>query len=302
VLKAILRTIWNRQVAKHGSVAALALGALSSALGIPLAPEQISLLITAFSVVTYLLTQIRALWRPKPAALAIAALMIAGELVAAHDARAEIHTATFYPPTQKEDGSSLDLALLHSWRVQCGIGSSSTAIASWAINDEVAFPSTTRDYDFKPNGSWVCRAWVIATYSCASMQTPDGAWTFGSGGDQYGNDIDVNGGDATGTAVRLVYTAGKTYAEAGSGLTPDDPAKHSWWTWGGPTMPWWSGPETAPTIAASDPQLRPSDPPMCQSANSADLVFTIPMNSTQKTSNAKPKAGSLSLSHTPPTP
>jgi hypothetical protein len=269
-------------------VAALALGALSSALGIPLAPEQISLLITAGSVVLYLVSQVRALWRPDKVTPAALVLVLALGLHA-HGARAEIHTVTLIPPTQKEDNSSLDLTLLHSWRIQCGIGTSSSTTSSWSINDEVSFPNTTKDYDFA-SGAWICRAWVVATYSCASMQTPDGAWTFGSGGDQYGNDLLINGQDANGTAHRLVYTAGKTYAEAG-----DNPA--TWWSWGGPLMPWWSGPETAPTIAASDPHLAPSDPPLCQSANTPDLLFSIPMNSTQKTSNAKPKAASLSLSN-----
>lgn len=62
----ILRAIWNRQVAKHGSVAALAIGALASALGIPLAPEQVSALIWAGSIVLYIVSQIRGLWRPDP--------------------------------------------------------------------------------------------------------------------------------------------------------------------------------------------------------------------------------------------
>jgi hypothetical protein len=295
VLRKLFSTWMARQVAQHGSVAAVVLGLVCNLLGVPLAGEQLSLLITAGSVVVYIYTQVRALWHPKapPAAL----LLVGAMLLAPGHVRAEVHTVTLIPPSEKADNTPLDGGLLRTWRIQCGLGTASASVSGWVVNDEVAFPGTTKDYDFKPAGGWVCRAWVTTTYSCASMQNADGAWTFGSGGDEFGNDINVNGMDASGTARRLATVGGRTYAEAG----PLNAAT-SWWLWGGVTMPWWSGPETAPTIGPNDAQLVPLAPPLCESPPSPDLLFTIPMNSTQKTTNAKPKGASISISRNSTTP
>lgn len=299
MFKTIFNRLIARQVAQHGSVAAVVLGLVCNLLGIPLASEQISLLITAGSVVVYLFSQARSLWHPPSSAPTVAKvlLVLLGALAFAPHARAEVHTVTLTPPTQKTDNSPLDLANLRTWRLQCGLGASSTTVAGWIFNDEVSFPTTHKDYDFKPNGQWNCHAWVTTNYSCASMQVADGAWTFGTGGDVYGNSVLVNGNDATGTALRLVNINGVTFAESGSGLTPDDATKHTWWSWGGPNQQWWTGPiKPAPTIPAGAPQLTPITPPLCMSADTADLVFTIPMNSPQKTSNANPGVPGITLS------
>ncbi len=291
-----LFSVWMaRQVAQHGSVAAVVLGLVCNLLGVPLAGEQLSLLITAGSVVVYIYTQVRALWHPKapPAPL----LLVGAMLLAPGHIRAEVHTVTLIPPSEKADNTPLDGGLLRTWRIQCGLGTASASVSGWVVNDEVAFPGTTKDYDFKPAGGWVCRAWVTTTYSCASMQNADGAWTFGSGGDVFGNDINVNGMDASGTARKLATVGGRTYAEASPVGGAD-----SWWIWGGSTMPWWSGPETAPTIGPNDATLVPLAPPLCESPPSSDLLFTIPMNSTQKTTNAKPKGASISISRNSTTP
>lgn len=60
MFKKLLTAILARRLTQHASFATMAIGMLCSLLGIPLAPEQISLLITAFSIVSYIATQ---LWR-----------------------------------------------------------------------------------------------------------------------------------------------------------------------------------------------------------------------------------------------
>lgn len=84
IVSAIFQRLLARQVAQHGSMAAVVLGLVFNLLGIPLAGEQISLLITAFSVVVYVASQVRALWHPKVAA----ALIVLGLGVPSHYARA----------------------------------------------------------------------------------------------------------------------------------------------------------------------------------------------------------------------
>jgi hypothetical protein len=99
--------LWNRQVAKHGSVLALAIGALASVLGVPLAPEQISAIIYAASIVMYVASQVRGLWKPEtpkadtvrlsPLVKVLLAAVLVGELVAAHPARADQSITFIWP-------------------------------------------------------------------------------------------------------------------------------------------------------------------------------------------------------------
>lgn len=218
-------------------------------------------------------------------------VMLAGSLVTL-TAHAEFQTVTVIPPTTKVDNSPLNMAFLKSWRLQCGLGPSSPAPGGWIINDEITFPTTAKGYNFTPDGQWNCHAWVTTTYSCASLTTPDGAWTFSTTQDAYGNAILLNGSPGVnGNGLKLVYTGGKTWALADKDATNPQ----TWWRWDG--VSGWAGPLPAPTIAATDPQLTPITPPLCQSGDTPDLVFTIPMNSPQVASNAKPNAPSISISH-----
>jgi hypothetical protein len=60
MFKNLFNKILSRQLAQHGSFLAMAIGAVASVLGIPLAPTQISAIISAISVLTYVWSQIKA--------------------------------------------------------------------------------------------------------------------------------------------------------------------------------------------------------------------------------------------------
>jgi hypothetical protein len=214
-------------------------------------------------------------------------IALAAGLLVSMPIMAEVQTITITPPTQKVDGTPLDLTLIKSTRLQCGLGAASPAPGGWIINDEIPMPSTTKNYDFIPNGQWNCHAWVLSTYSCASMQTPDGAWTFGTDFDPLaGNEILLNGNDVSGEGVLLVNINGVTWAQASS--TPV-----TWWQYGA-TTGWVMMP--APQIPPGAPQLTPTTAPLCQSGDTPDLVFTIPMNTPTRSTNSKPGVPGIAIS------
>lgn len=155
----ILRAIWSRQVAKHGSVAALAIGALASALGIPLAPEEISLLISAGSIILYILTQLRGLWRPTPTITKVGALVLLGMLCARPARADEAVTMIWSAVTTGDDDTvlSVDNAV-----DRYGIGCSHTeADVIAAEGDESKYVYTESisgfavTHTFAP-GDWYC--------------------------------------------------------------------------------------------------------------------------------------------------
>lgn len=176
MLRVILRALWDRQVAKHGSVAALAIGAIAGVLGIPLAPEQISLLITAGSVLLYIASEVRTLWKPKgppPVGLKLFAALVACALLGAvpRAARAETHTVSWDLPTQDVNNNPLPAGSIKSTRLQCGPGSISPV--PWAVDAEILAPAASYSFDFTVNGPWNCHVWVVMIDGRQSADTPD---------------------------------------------------------------------------------------------------------------------------------
>lgn len=168
IVRTIFKSLLARQVAQHGSMAAVVVGLVCQLLGIPLAGEQISLLITGFSVVVYLVTQVRALWHPStgPAVVQIPtgvklllAAFLVGELVAPRPALADVFVFTIAPPLTYTDNGGPDVLIPADWTVfttiDCGPGSL-PAGTSWGLYASVVSPSSTATADV-PAG-WYCSA------------------------------------------------------------------------------------------------------------------------------------------------
>ena len=60
MFKKLLEKIVLRRAAQHGSFLALAIGMAANLLGIPLPPESINILVSAISVIVYIISQFRA--------------------------------------------------------------------------------------------------------------------------------------------------------------------------------------------------------------------------------------------------
>jgi len=177
----IFRAIWSRQVAKHGSVAALAIGALASALGIPLAPEQISLLLTGFSVLMYVASQLRSLWRPEPppaAKMLLAACLLGAAAYAApRAARADQVGFVWLPVT--EDVAGHALAGTTGAVDAYGLGCSSTEAAAKAGEFDVATGRVSPDtlsatLDLAPGVDWFC---IASVHNSSGWSSPSNTIT-----------------------------------------------------------------------------------------------------------------------------
>lgn len=265
LLKRILNALVARQIAKHGSVAALAIGAIASVLGIPLAPQEISAIITGLSVLGYVLSQVKALWAPPPATKAAAlALLFLGALAGAPRAHADAVPFSWVYPTQNQDDSPLAPADIKATRLVCD--------GPTPVDVRIAAPALVYTATLV-KGSYVCRAQTIANYEC-SLESADGEWTMTT---DTPSRMLLDGKDTGGTGPTLALVNGVIYAVG---------TDNAWWTWtaaGG----WVTVPQ--PTMATNQPQIwAPVVAGECAGLFTPDLVFKV-----SPPHKLRPKAGSL---------
>lgn len=155
----------NRQVAQHGSMGAVVLGLVCNLLGVPLAGEQISLLITAGSVVLYIVSQVRALWHPPqtptPPPRLMGLLLVLALLGAAPRARADSYALVVLHPTEYTDNGGPSTAIPAAWTIYTAVdcGPSAQPASDWSYVVTIASPASSATVD------------VPAGFYCAAHST-----------------------------------------------------------------------------------------------------------------------------------